>query len=192
MAEGYRDRHLAEFLEAVAARTPAPGGGAGAATTVALAASLVAMAASYTGDSADLPNGLADGARRRQARALDLADEDAAAYTAVLEARRSGDAEERRVAWQRAIAVPLEIAECGARTAQDAVWLVEHGRAALRGDAFTGAVLAEAAVRAAVRLVEIDAAAAGGADEEVARAWALADDAGNCVRRLSTPPTARN
>lgn len=183
--EGYGDRTLREFLEAMAARTPAPGAGAAAAVTVSVAAALVAMAAAY---SPEAPAGMAERARRLQTRALGLADEDAAAYTAVLDARSSGDEEARRDAWQRALAVPLEIAECGAQIATDALWVTEHGRAALRGDAFTGAVLAEAAVRASARLVELNAAAAGFGEEEAARAQALTRDTAARVGSVASTP----
>ncbi len=178
--EDYRHRSLGEFLSAVAARTPAPGGGAAAAAAVALAAGLVAMAAGYDENVA-----VTDRARRLQARALDLAEEDAAAYAEVLDARSSGGEERQRAAWQRAIAVPLEIAECGARIAADAVAVAEHGRAALRGDAFTAVVLAEAGVRAAGRLVEINVASVAGDDVSVPRARRLVDDAGADLRRVS-------
>ena len=180
--EGYRHRSLGEFLSAVAARTSAPGGGAAAAATVALAAGLVAMTAGYSDNVADE---VMDRARRLQSHALDLAEEDAAAYTEVLDALSSGDEERQRVAWQRAIAVPLEIAECGAQTAADAVTVAEHGRAALRGDAFTAVVLAEAGVRAAVRLVGLNVASFAGEEASVARARRLADDAGADLRRVS-------
>lgn len=181
----YEDLTLREFLDAVSARTPAPGAGAAAAVTVSVAAGLVAMAGAY---SADVPDGSADRARWLQARALALADEDAAAYTAVLETGSSGDEEERRNAWQRAIAVPLEVAECGAQVAADGAWFAEHGRASVRGDALTGVVLAQGAVRAAAGLVVLNVAAAGSGEEEAARAQALADDAAACVRRVTSAP----
>src|SRR4051812_6709489 len=67
------------FLSAVAARTPAPGGGAAAGVTCALAAALAAMAARFAGADPDAER--ADGLR---AQALALADADAAAFAPVL------------------------------------------------------------------------------------------------------------
>jgi methenyltetrahydrofolate cyclohydrolase len=43
----YLTAGLAEFLDQLAARTPAPGGGAAAAVTCAMAAGLVEMAAAF-------------------------------------------------------------------------------------------------------------------------------------------------
>lgn len=180
--ESYRRQPLGEFLSVLSAPAPAPGGGTAAAVTVALAAGLVAMAAGYSDDRASR---VRDRAGRLQAHAVDLAEEDAAAYAEVLDARSSGDGERQQAAWQRAIAVPLEIAECGARTAADAVEVAERGRPALRGDALTAVVLAEAAVRAAVRLVELNVGCAAGGEASVARARTLADDAGADLRRVS-------
>jgi len=89
------------FLEQLAARVPAPGGGATAALHAAQAAALVAMVARYS-DSAkyaehaeEITTITATADRLRQ-NALGLAEEDAAAFTAVTEAYRlpKGTAEE--------------------------------------------------------------------------------------------------
>jgi methenyltetrahydrofolate cyclohydrolase len=81
------------FLEQLAARVPAPGGGATAALHAAQAAALVAMVARYS-DSAqyaehaeEIATITATADRLRQ-NALGLAEEDAAAFTAVTEAYR--------------------------------------------------------------------------------------------------------
>ena len=81
------------FLAQLAARVPAPGGGATAALHAAQAAALVAMVARYS-DSAryadhaeEIATVTATADRLRQ-NALGLADEDAAAFTAVTEAYR--------------------------------------------------------------------------------------------------------
>ncbi|MGW5548695.1 cyclodeaminase/cyclohydrolase family protein [Nocardia beijingensis] len=79
---------LAQYLSDLAAKIPAPGGGAVAALHAAQAAALVAMVARYTTRAKDAENrpvvdriiGAADAARDR---ALALADADAAAFTAV-------------------------------------------------------------------------------------------------------------
>jgi len=181
MVEGFESVSLGGFLDALAARSPAPGGGAAAAVTVALAAGLVSMAAGY---SDELPDHLAARARRQQARATALADEDASAYAGVLAARSSGDAGALRDAWRRAVEVPLEISKCGVLTAQDAVLVAECGPASEHGDAVVGAVLAEAAVRAAVRLVRINVADADEDPEYLTEASALAEEAAAAVHRL--------
>jgi methenyltetrahydrofolate cyclohydrolase len=151
------------FLDLVAAREPAPGGGAAAAMTAALAAGLVAMAARFS--DARLPSA-ADAARQAdelRTRAAALADQDAAAYGAVLEAYRlpnDGDGAERRdriaAALYRAATVPLEIAEIAAQAAGLAAGLAAGGNPNLRGDALAAAHLAEAAARSAAALVDIN------------------------------------
>ncbi len=113
---------MREFLDLLAARAPAPGGGGAAAVTCALAAGLVAMAARFSGaqlpDAADVA-GQADQLRER---AAGLADQDAAAYGAVLDAYRlprDGDERRRRIetALRGAAEVPLEIAGIAAQVA---------------------------------------------------------------------------
>ena len=81
------------FLEQLAARVPAPGGGATAALHAAQAAALVAMVARYS-DSAKYAEHAEEiatitvTADRLRQNALGLAEEDAAAFTAVTEAYR--------------------------------------------------------------------------------------------------------
>ena len=157
---------MREFLDLLAARVPAPGGGGAAAVTCALAAGLVAMAARFS--DAQLP-GAADVARqadRLRERAAGLADQDAAAYQAVLDAYRlprdGGEGSERRrrieAALRGAAAVPLEIAEIAAQVAGLAAHVAAAGNPNLRGDTVTAARLAEAAARSAAALVDINVA----------------------------------
>lgn len=146
----YVDQSLHEFLELVASRAPAPGAGAAAAVTVSLAASLVAMTAEE-----DVGTEMLE--LRRSVDAL--ADSDAAAYTAVLEARRAGALDAR--VWERAVRVPLEIAESAATVARGAATVLATGRPAVRGDAATALLLAEAAARSAAYLVELNVEAGG-------------------------------
>src|SRR3712207_4293925 len=81
------------FLEQLAARVPAPGGGATAALHAAQAAALVAMVARYSdsakyADHAEEIATITSTADRLRHNALGLAEEDAAAFTAVTEAYR--------------------------------------------------------------------------------------------------------
>ena len=76
------------FLAQLAARVPAPGGGATAGLHAAQAAALVAMVARYSdsakfADHADEIATITATADRLRENALDLAEEDAAAFTAV-------------------------------------------------------------------------------------------------------------
>ena len=171
----YADHRLGEFLDLVATKQPAPGGGAAAAVTVSLAASLVAMAARYSGGGLDGGPALVADAERLRAGATDLADTDAEAYGAVIEAYATrGDGQIKRqqvrAALTRAAEVPLRIAEAGAETAQLAARLATEGPRDLRGDAVTALFLAEAATRSAAHLVDLNVKAGGGGDQHLRRA----------------------
>ncbi|WP_395106358.1 cyclodeaminase/cyclohydrolase family protein [Actinomadura sp. SCN-SB] len=158
----YRDMTVAGWLDAVAAAEPAPGGGGAAAFTAALGAALVAMAARFAPASYGRAGDIAARADALRERALTLAEEDATAYRAVLEAYRlPKDTEGRRdrigKALARACEVPLEIAEGAAEVAALGADIGEHGNPNLIGDAATGVHLAVAAVRSAAGLVRINA-----------------------------------
>jgi formiminotetrahydrofolate cyclodeaminase len=117
--------------------------------TAASAAALVSMAARFS--SADDVATAGDALR---ARLVQLADDDAAAYTAVLAAR--GDA--RREALRVATEVPRAIASAAAEVAVLAHGLVETGNPRLLGDARVAELIAEAAAKAAGVLVDINTA----------------------------------
>jgi formiminotetrahydrofolate cyclodeaminase len=82
------DLTLTQFLDAKAARTPAPASGSAAAITVAVAAALCAMSARFSESSLDGAAGIAAAADELRARVLVLGAEDSRAYAAVLAARR--------------------------------------------------------------------------------------------------------
>jgi formiminotetrahydrofolate cyclodeaminase len=175
---------LGRFLELVASREPAPGGGASAAVTVALAAALSSMSARFsTGHLVEAP-ALTERAEQLRSEVMPLARADAAAYGRVLESyrgQREGDKEGRRrkirEALSEAASVPLAVAEIGAELVGIAVRLVREGNPNLRGDAVVAALLAEAGVRAAAKLVEINVAAGGTDNGRLARASELVADA---------------
>src|SRR5690349_15615599 len=86
-----RDDTIAGFLEQLAARVPAPGGGATAALHAAQAAALLAMVARYSdgaGYDAALTGRIAVEADALRSEALELAEADAAAFGAVAAAYR--------------------------------------------------------------------------------------------------------
>ncbi len=157
------DQTLGTYLERLASEQPAPGGGSAAAVTGSLAAGLVAMAARFS--AAQLPDATerATGADRQRSELVAMAERDAEAYGAVLEAFRlpsEPDPQQRRRqinhALELAALVPLEIAEIAARVAGEAAELAERGNPNLRGDALAGVTLAWAAARAAAELVRIN------------------------------------
>jgi formiminotetrahydrofolate cyclodeaminase len=153
------DQPLAEFLEAVAAPTPAPGGGSSAAVACALAAALVEMSAGLAGQDVERLAAV-------RARALELAEVELSSYAPVLEAR---DPDQKAAALVEASRSPLELAELAAEVAELGAGVVQASSVAVRGDASAGVVLAEAASAAAGRLVEINLAESS-ADDLVKRA----------------------
>jgi formiminotetrahydrofolate cyclodeaminase len=174
----FLDQPVRGFLDQVAARTPAPGGGVAAAVTGAMAAGLVAMAARFSATRMPGAGDLADQADELRRRLDQLADMDARAYAAVLDAgRQPGDDGQRRERMREALLgaalVPLEIAGIGVEVALMAARLAEAGNPNLRGDAVTGAVLAAASARSAACLVDIDVAL-GGLDPGLSRRAAQA------------------
>jgi formiminotetrahydrofolate cyclodeaminase len=88
-----RNDTVENFLQSLAAKVPAPGGGATAALHAAQAAALVAMVARYSegprfAEHAALVQEVRDTADRLRDEALTLAEDDVAAFTAVTEAYR--------------------------------------------------------------------------------------------------------
>jgi formiminotetrahydrofolate cyclodeaminase len=191
----YLDLSLAAFLDGLAARERAPGGGSAAALTVAFAAGLVAMVARSSRDVWDDAPGIAAQALTLQDRAGHLTHTDAEAWDNALEALRAaadptetegngarGEIDlERKL--ERAAAIPLEIAELGADTAVLAAYAGEHGDLAYRADAAAAAALAAGGARAATHLVEVNLGIRPG-DERLARARASEKAATEAAERL--------
>ncbi|MEU2258357.1 cyclodeaminase/cyclohydrolase family protein [Nocardia xishanensis] len=87
-ASSFGEVTLAQYLSDLAAKIPAPGGGAVAALHAAQGAALIAMVARYTTRAKDaehrpIVDRIIEAADAARARALALADADAAAFTAV-------------------------------------------------------------------------------------------------------------
>ena len=178
---------LGSFHDAIEAPGPVPAGGAAAATSAALAASLITMAARATMDWPESP-GIAAQALRLRRRLTALARTDAEAFAAVLDQLdapgedRSRDGRLAR-ALDRASELPLAIAETAADVA--ALAAVASGRCVPRhrADAVAAAALAEGAALAATHLVTTNLLAIPG-DERSSRAHAAAEAAGE-ARRLA-------
>jgi len=154
------DETVSRFLDRLSSDEPAPGGGAAAAMAAAMAAALVAMVARFSRQRVADAERLADEADELAKRAAALADEDAAAYGAVLGALalpKSPDPAPRREAVSAALdaasEVPLEIATIAAHAARLAARLAAAGNPNLHGDAGTAAALALSAARAGALLV---------------------------------------
>ena len=154
----YLTATVADFLEQLAARTPAPGGGAVAALVCAMAAGLVEMAAAF--DSGGQLDGVGEHAHALRGRVADLAAADARAYGEVLEALRMPAGPDRTgrldAAVAGAIECPMEVLETAAEVATLAADVAARGNRNLEGDAITGALLAEAAARSAATLAQLN------------------------------------
>ncbi len=196
------DRTIGEFLGALAAREPAPGGGAVAALHAAQGAALVAMVARYS-DRAEDPEAVALAARittRAEVllvRATELIQADMAAFAAVAEAYRLPRAEPReQAARQAAIAaasigaaeVPAAVIELAGQVTELAEALLPVANRNVITDVAAAADAARAAASTARLNVEInlgsisDAAARAaltsrleGVDGLLAEAGALSD-----------------
>ena len=195
----FLDEPVRGFLDQLAARTPTPGGGGAAAVTGAMAAGLVAMAARFSSTRLPGAGELADQADELRCRLAQLAEKDAQAYAAVLEAlrgpREAGSGEQRETQWREALLgaaiVPLEIAEIGAQVALMAARLAETGNPNLRGDAVTGAVLAAASARSAACLEDINVKLGGLEPDLSRRAARAAADASNAAGRAGQEHSLR-
>jgi formiminotetrahydrofolate cyclodeaminase len=198
------DLPLAELLERVAGRTPAPGGGSACAVACALSAALIQMAAAFApaaaGEGAGIGAGAEIGARAAElrAQALELAESERSSYLPVLEALRTprdepGREERLAAARSRASEAPLRIAEIGAALGELAAHVGAAGSPHLAGDATAAALLAEAACRAASSLVAINLAGDPG-DPRLERAREFserADQARNRVMATAREPGSR-
>jgi len=173
-SSSFLDVSVKEFLDAVPARTPAPGGGAVAAVALSLAAGLTGMAARFAPDNWERRAEVVGRAEELRARAEPLADADAEAYGAFMAARTGENVE-------RTVAIPFELAEIAAEVAGLAAAVADEGNPNVSGDAAAGADLAAAVASIAARLVAINAPAGDerirGASSHAARAAAAAERA---------------
>ena len=159
-----------EFLARVQARTPTPGGGSAAALAGCVGAALATMAVTYTRGRKDaelegvletLEDGLGELSRRLQR----LADEDAAAYEAVRQARRmvrDSEAEQRRrqeaiqQTTREATQVPLRIVRLCREGLELLGGVVERLNPHLATDAASAALLLRGAARSAAYNVRVN------------------------------------
>lgn len=156
-----QDLPIAELLDRIAARQPAPGGGTAAALTAATAAALVEMAIVFAPEAG--PDDCSRAAALRS-RLLELAEADTRSYGPVLAAMRlEHRSPERSAALAAALSaaaeVPLAIATAAAEVAELGARAAASGSRHLLGDATAAILLADGACDAAARLVELNLAA---------------------------------
>jgi formiminotetrahydrofolate cyclodeaminase len=145
---------IERYLEALASAAPAPGGGSAAALAGAMAAALVAMVCRVTasrGGDAALAGVVASADVLRE-RLLGLGGDDAAAYEAVIAARRlPPDARPGAVqaALRRATEVPLDVVEAARDVLASCARVAGAARPSTLGDLRVAAALARAALEGA-------------------------------------------
>jgi len=167
---------VSSFVAAVAAPTPAPGGGSVAAHVGALGAAVAQMVAGLTVGRkkyAAVEGEMRELAQRAAAAGNTLAalvERDAASYGAVMEAYKlPKETPEEQAARAAAVdeallgaaAVPLETARACAEVASLAALAATHGNTNAASDAGVAALLAEAACRGAVYNVRINVSSLG-------------------------------
>jgi formiminotetrahydrofolate cyclodeaminase len=165
------DLTTAELLDRIASPDPTPGGGSAAALAGAVAAALVTMVAAMpktrtgSGDERRRLDDVLASARAEGERLRRLVDEDAAAYQAVIAARRlPRETEGEKAARQQAVEaatsaatdVPLRTARACLAVLQQAVAAAEHGNPNARSDATSAAALAWAGLAGALENVRIN------------------------------------
>ncbi len=160
---------VAEFLGAVASKTPAPGGGAVASMTGALASALGQMVVAYSVGKKSLAEyeprlrGAILRLERARALLLGLADEDAEAYNLVNTLQKLPEDDERRKATlddalHASVQVPLATMAACVDLLRLFLELAPITNKHLRSDLGISAVLADAAARASRWNVVVNAA----------------------------------
>lgn len=193
---------VAEFLDALAARVPAPGGGATAALHVAQAAALVAMVGRYSDGpkydaQRDVISSAVQAADSIREEALTLADDDEAAFSKVSAAYalpRGTDAEKerRRAAISAALAEaaepPMGVVAAAMRVVDLAAVLVPIANRNLIADLAAAAEAARAG--AATARVNIEVNMSGIRDEAVRQRCAESAAAVDDVQAAAEKVTA--
>jgi formiminotetrahydrofolate cyclodeaminase len=177
----FRTLTVEEFADSLAAKTPAPGGGAVAAVTAAHAAALGAMVLEFTlGKPKFAEHEATNAAALRRLtelrhEALELAERDAAAYGALNSLwKLPKDAPARLAAWDAAVAeaidAPQAILDAAAEIAATCTGLAACTNANLASDLAIAIDLARVAARAAAHNVEVNLPSVADAADRTARA----------------------
>lgn len=158
---------VAAAIDAVGAKTPTPGGGAVASVTGALSAALARMVVAYSvgkkklAEHADLHGEALEQLGALARRALELADEDAAAYGRLNALwKLDEDDPARRAEWDDAVAGAIAAPEAILTACVEVLELVSHlldkTSRMLRSDLAIAGILAEAGARSAAWNVRIN------------------------------------
>ncbi len=169
--ESYLAHSIKEYLDRVAARSPAPGGGSCAALSGAMGMALISMVSNYSlgtsPENSEIRTALSSICRESEVqrdRLSELVDLDASSFAQVIAAYKlpKGTDSEREVrsdavqsALRAATTVSFEVAERSSLGIQElSTGLAEHADAQMLGDVQVAAALLHAAYIASSHLVE--------------------------------------
>jgi formiminotetrahydrofolate cyclodeaminase len=161
MDRRYLDLSVDELLMELASPSPVPGSGFAAAVAVAMGAGILTMAARLSPDWPE-GRGAAAQAETLRKRVMELASQNAEAYSAALTALKGREERYRTRdetmgdALARAADVPLEIGNAATTVAALAAEVAERGNPRFCADCAAAASLAVAGARAAATLVEVN------------------------------------
>jgi Methenyl tetrahydrofolate cyclohydrolase len=157
----YAKKCLKIYLDDLAARKPAPGGGSAAALVGALAAALLSMVANFTigkekykAHEKEIKEVLKKSERIRN-RLLQLVDLDVKAYTCVVEARDKSE-KQKKIALKKAACVPTEVARLCYEAINLCPVLAKNGNKNLISDVEVAAEFLLSAFNSALINVEIN------------------------------------
>ena len=165
------EKPVVTFLDELASSAPAPGGGSAAALAAAIGAALVSMVANltvgkkqYVDVQADIQRILVRSEALRH-KCQDLLEQDVAAYTQVsrvykmpkdTDEQKAARADAMQKALKNATTVPMELAQVCVEVLELCPEAAEKGNVNAVSDAGVGALMAEAALRAAALNVLIN------------------------------------
>ncbi|MCM8790078.1 MAG: cyclodeaminase/cyclohydrolase family protein [Candidatus Omnitrophica bacterium] len=149
----YLDKPLRQYLDDLAAKKPAPGGGSAAALAAAIGTSLMSMVANYTVGKPkykDVEAKVADILLRVQnfdSELRSLVDDDVAAYKKLSEGLKAAcdDKAKKEALYKAACEVPFKVCEISAKCLKLCKELAESGNRNLVTDTAIAAILLEGA-----------------------------------------------
>ena len=164
---GIKDKSVKEFLDNVGSKNPTPGGGSVSAVSGAIAASLVEMVCNLTIGKKNFEKVQSEveeikgKATNLKSELLNLADEDADAYTQVVEAFKTPKEDEERKtkiqkAFEKAALIPLETAKKSAEVLDFSERVSEIGNKNASSDALVAIYLSKTAIKGALENVNIN------------------------------------
>lgn len=158
-----RDESVGAYVEALASTAAVPGGGSAAALAASMGAALVSMVAKISARKAEKEAGrlalnqAVPELDQLASRLLDLGQEDIDAYRAVIEARKTHQAEAAvEEAYERAAEVPLATATAAARALAIASDVSQHAWEMVASDLSTANRLLQAGLDGALANVAVN------------------------------------